>query len=183
MYQTQPPAQYWQSQLVEWGPKVLFAVLILVVTHFVAKAVQWAISKLVDRLPVLKRHPGVVGLAVGVGRSVASLFPAFLIYWIILIPYLNLTSAIALRNLAQPREEFGGVRLWGTIGWMASGWVVCGWLVALGSSTLTACFITGMVMMKIISSTSITSTRGVMLISFITSSDSIWVPKDMLSPN
>ena len=56
MYQNSEPARYWQQQLVEWGPKVLFAILILVVTHFVAKAVQWGIAKLIDRMPVLKRH-------------------------------------------------------------------------------------------------------------------------------
>ena len=65
MYQTQPPAQYWQSQLVEWGPRVLFAVAILVVTHFVAKAVQWAIARIVDTLPILKRHPDAGGDSVG----------------------------------------------------------------------------------------------------------------------
>src|SRR3954468_10565189 len=52
-----------------------------------------------------------------------------------------------------------------------------GSLVARGRSTLTECFITGTVMMKMISSTSMTSTSGVMLISFITSSVSSWVPK------
>ena len=65
MYQTQAPAQYWQSQLVEWGPRVLFAILILVATHFIAKAVQWAISRIVDKLPILKRHPGAGGDSVG----------------------------------------------------------------------------------------------------------------------
>src|SRR4051812_32492527 len=44
---------------------------------------------------------------------------------------------------------------------------------------LTACFITGTVMMKMMSSTSMTSTSGVMLISFITSSVSSCVPKAM----
>ena len=52
MYQTQAPAQYWQNQLVEWGPRVLFAILILVATHFIAKAVQWAISR-IDRKSVV----------------------------------------------------------------------------------------------------------------------------------
>ena len=61
MYQNTEPARYWQQQLIEWGPKVLFAILILIVTHFVAKAVQWGIAKLIDRIPVLKRHPGVGG--------------------------------------------------------------------------------------------------------------------------
>lgn len=39
-----------------WGLKILAAIAILVVTHFVAKAVQWGIAKLVDRIPALKRH-------------------------------------------------------------------------------------------------------------------------------
>ena len=65
MYQTQPPARYWQTQLVEWGPRVLIAVLILIATHFVAKAVQWGIARIVDKMPILKRHPGVGGDSVG----------------------------------------------------------------------------------------------------------------------
>src|SRR3954467_9974832 len=47
---------------------------------------------------------------------------------------------------------------------------------------LTACFITGTVMMKMMSSTSMTSTKGVMLISFITSSVSSCVPKATSAP-
>ena len=96
MYQTQPPAQYWQNQLAEWGPKVLFAVLILVVTHFVAKAVQWAISKLVDRLPVLKRHPGVGGDSVGkeLGR---------LAYWLVwLVGLIAALQPLGLSGVLTP---------------------------------------------------------------------------------
>jgi hypothetical protein len=76
MYQTQPPAAYWQSQLVEWGPRVLFAILILVVTHFVAKALQWGVARMVDKVPILKRDPRVGGDSVGkeLGR---------LCYWIV----------------------------------------------------------------------------------------------------
>ena len=61
MYQSTEPARYWQQQLAEWGPKVLFAILILIVTHFVAKAVQWGVAKMIDRVPVLKRHPDAGG--------------------------------------------------------------------------------------------------------------------------
>ncbi len=46
----------------------------------------------------------------------------------------------------------------------------------------TECFITGTVMMKTIRSTSMTSTSGVMLISFMTSSVSSCVPKAMSAP-
>ena len=76
MYQSTEPARYWQDQLILWGPKVLLAILILVVTHFVAKAVQWGVAKLIDRMPVLKRHPDVGGDSIGteLGR---------LAYWLV----------------------------------------------------------------------------------------------------
>ena len=65
MYQNTQPAVYWRDQLMLWGPRVLLAILILVATHFIAKAVQWAISRIVDKLPILKRHPGAGGDSVG----------------------------------------------------------------------------------------------------------------------
>ncbi|MBB3763178.1 mechanosensitive ion channel [Sphingomicrobium lutaoense] len=65
MYSTETPAAYWQEQLIVWGPKILIAIVILIVTHFIAKAVQWGIAKLVDRIPVLKRDPDIGGDSVG----------------------------------------------------------------------------------------------------------------------
>ena len=50
---------------------------------------------------------------------------------------------------------------------MFSGLVCVGMLAAFGRSTFTDCVITGIVIRKMISSTSITSTSGVMLISDI----------------
>ena len=96
MYQTTEPAAYWQQQLVEWGPKVLFAILILVVTHFVAKAVQWGIAKLIDRMPVLKRHPGVGGDSVGteLGR---------LAYWLVwLVGLIAALQPLGLSGVLTP---------------------------------------------------------------------------------
>ena len=55
MYQVDQGA-YWQSQFMFWGPKVLIAVLILVATFIVARAVKWILQKAIDRTPALKRH-------------------------------------------------------------------------------------------------------------------------------
>src|SRR5688572_21562528 len=96
MYQTTEPARYWQQQLVEWGPKILFALLILIVTHFVAKAVQWGIAKLIDRMPVLKRHPGTGGDSVGteLGR---------LAYWIVwLVGLIAALQPLGLSGVLTP---------------------------------------------------------------------------------
>src|SRR4051794_10679859 len=44
-----------------------------------------------------------------IGRE-GSLFALFLVYWLLTAPSYGLCSSLALRNLARPREQFGGVR-------------------------------------------------------------------------
>src|SRR3954466_11455917 len=55
MYQVDQSA-YWQAQLMNWGPKVLIAILILIATWIVARAVKWVIQKAIDRTPALRKH-------------------------------------------------------------------------------------------------------------------------------
>jgi hypothetical protein len=55
MYQIDQGA-YWQAQAMNWGPKILIAILILVATWIVARAVQWMLQKAIDRSPTLKKH-------------------------------------------------------------------------------------------------------------------------------
>ena len=96
MYETTTPTAYWRDQLVTWGPKLIFAVLILVVTHFVAKAVQWAIAKAVNRMPVLKRHPDAGGESVGteLGR---------LAYWLVwLVGLIAALQPLGLSGVLTP---------------------------------------------------------------------------------
>ena len=47
---------YWQAQLMNWGPKIVIAILILVATWVVARAVKWVLQKAIDRYPALKKH-------------------------------------------------------------------------------------------------------------------------------
>ena len=96
MYQTEPPAAYWREQIFEWGPRVIFAILILVATHFVAKGVQWAVAKAVDRMPVLKRHPEAGGESVGteLGR---------LAYWLVwLVGLIAALQPLGLSGVLTP---------------------------------------------------------------------------------
>ncbi len=55
MYQADQNA-YWQAQLVFWGPKVLIALLIIVATWIVARAVKWALQRAIDKSPALRKH-------------------------------------------------------------------------------------------------------------------------------
>lgn len=90
-------------------------------------------GQLVDRFfPAQKVLASIFALATGflvamaAGLTVApwSLFVLFLVFWMISAPAFALSSAIALRQLPRPREQFAGVRLWGTIGWMSVGYLV-----------------------------------------------------------
>ena len=53
MYDT---SAYWQAQLMNWGPKILIAILILIATWAVARAVKWILQRAIDRIPALRKH-------------------------------------------------------------------------------------------------------------------------------
>ena len=53
MYDT---SAYWQAQLMLWGPKVLIAIIILVATWIVARAVKWVLQRAIDKTPALRKH-------------------------------------------------------------------------------------------------------------------------------
>jgi hypothetical protein len=55
MYQVDQNA-YWQAQMMNWGPRILIAIAILVATWLVARAVKWVLQRAIDRSPTLKKH-------------------------------------------------------------------------------------------------------------------------------
>jgi MFS family permease len=75
-------------------------------------------------------------LALGLATTPAALFALFLLYWLITAPGYGLSNALAFRNLPRPVEQFGGVRLWGTIGWMIAGWLVTAVVTFAAAPTL-----------------------------------------------
>ena len=96
MYRTEAPAAFWRDQLFLWGPRVLFAILILIVTHFVAKGVQWGVAKGIDRMPVLKRHreAGVESVGTELGR---------LAYWLVwLVGLIAALQPLGLSGVLTP---------------------------------------------------------------------------------
>ena len=96
MYTSDAPAAYWRDQMISWGPRVVFAILILVATHFIAKLVQWGVRKMIDRVPVLKRHPDTGGESVGVelGR---------LAYWLVwLVGLIAALQPLGLSGVLTP---------------------------------------------------------------------------------
>ncbi len=51
-----------------------------------------------------------------------SFFAAFLFYTVIYVPMLSLTNSISFAHIEDAQRDFGGIRLWGTIGWIAASW-------------------------------------------------------------
>ncbi len=45
-----------------------------------------------------------------------------LIHCLFYVPTISITNSIAFANLRDPQNDFGPVRLWGTIGWVAVSW-------------------------------------------------------------
>ncbi len=75
--ENQQAAMDWLSL---WGPRILLALLILIVAHFAAKAVKWAIAKGIDRIPFFSRRDGAgsVKPTVDVGERVGEVG-----YWLV----------------------------------------------------------------------------------------------------
>jgi MFS family permease len=72
-------------------------------------------------------------MALGPKVGPVALFGLFFVYWLVIAPTSGVAASLALRNLSRPQAEFGGVRLWGTIGWMVVGWCVSLTMVLSGS--------------------------------------------------
>ena len=58
MYEMGRADGYWQGQLMFWGPKILIALLILLATWIVARAVKWVTRRAIDSIPALQKHAG-----------------------------------------------------------------------------------------------------------------------------
>jgi len=55
------------------------------------------------------------------------MFALMLLYCLLYAPTLALTNSIAMINMEDSEKEFGGIRVWGTLGWIAAGLLLTGW--------------------------------------------------------
>lgn len=47
----------------------------------------------------------------------------YLVYGLLFTPTFGLTNAVALHHVTDAKRDFGGIRMWGTAGWVVVGWV------------------------------------------------------------
>lgn len=57
-------------------------------------------------------------------HSFAVLYATLLVYSLCYMPTLALTTSLAMRHIDDPREQFGAIRVFGSIGWIVVGLVV-----------------------------------------------------------
>jgi len=70
---------------------------------------------------------GVLLLVMSQVTSYGVMMGVMFFYCLLYAPTLALTNSIAMINLKDSEEEFGRIRVWGTIGWIAAGWILMGW--------------------------------------------------------
>ncbi len=91
--------QAMMNWISDWGPRILLALVIVVVAHFAAKAVKWAIAKGVDRIPFFSRRDGAGAAtakpAVDVGERIGEV--GYWLVWLLgLIAALNVLDQEAV---------------------------------------------------------------------------------------
>ena len=80
---------------------------------------------------------GVVLLVASRISDYQTLMATMFLYCMLYAPTLALTNSIAMINLKDSEEEFGRIRVWGTIGWIAAGLMLSGWrTLAAGNAAL-----------------------------------------------
>lgn len=91
-------------------------------------------GQLADRYFASEKVIGVLQIIGGVLLIITARVTSFqqmmwlmLLYCLVYAPTLALTNSIAFVNLRNSEEEFGAIRVWGTIGWIAAGWILAGW--------------------------------------------------------
>lgn len=73
-------------------------------------------------LAVLHAIGGLSMFLMATQQTFWSFLALMLVYQLAFIPTLSLTNAIAFHHVRDARDDFGKVRLWGTIGWIAASW-------------------------------------------------------------
>jgi hypothetical protein len=97
MYRREPQNMYWRGELAEWLPRILGAIAILVIAWILARAARWAIAKLIDRIPALRRHNEAEP-----GKTLGSLIGDITFWLILLIGIMLALQPLGLTQVLEP---------------------------------------------------------------------------------
>ena len=104
--------------------------LILAMPAAAALIAPFIASRIADRHIRSERLLGLCHLLAGIVMVVLAhqtTFLAFLglyfAYGLMFTPTFGLTNTVALHHVPDARRDFGGIRMWGTVGWVVVAWV------------------------------------------------------------
>ncbi|MEO7178811.1 MAG: mechanosensitive ion channel, partial [Allosphingosinicella sp.] len=100
MDRTDTGVDYWQAQGTEWLPRILGAIAILVVAWLLARAAKWAIAKVVDRVPALKKH-----YEAEPGKTLGSLIGDIAFWLILLVGIMLALQPLQLGGVLDPVRQ------------------------------------------------------------------------------
>jgi hypothetical protein len=100
MYQTDGDGAYFRGELMEWGPRILGAVGILIVAWILARAAKWTIAKVVDRVPALRKH-----YEAEPGKTLGSLIGDVAFWLILLIGIMIALQPLRLGGVLDPVRQ------------------------------------------------------------------------------
>lgn len=89
-----------QVLVMEWGPRIAAAIVILIVAHVLAKGAQWGLARLIDRLPGVRRHneATATGTKETTGYQLGQLA-----YWLVLlIGVVGALTTLELSSIVAP---------------------------------------------------------------------------------
>jgi len=75
-------------------------------------------------LAALQFVGGIILWIMGSFNEYSPIFYLMLIYAFLYTPTLALTNSISFHHLDDPERQFGGIRVWGTIGWIIANWIL-----------------------------------------------------------
>ena len=91
---------YWRDDFMVWAPKILGAILILVLAWVLARAAKWAIAKVVDRVPALRKH-----YETDPGKTLGSLIGDIAFWLILLIGIMAALQPLRLGGVLEPVRQ------------------------------------------------------------------------------
>ena len=100
MYSSDPQVVYWQDQAQVWVPRILGALAILVIAYILARAANWAIAKIVDRVPALKRH-----YEAEPGQTLGGLIGDVVFWLILLVGIMLALQPLGLSQVLEPVRQ------------------------------------------------------------------------------